>query len=100
MAKSGNTVAAVLVAIFFSSILGFALDHFWGYLTSWTGNVFLAATILALPLAYLLDYFTIGSAGAKDFRTFAIVYLIVLAVILLAAWGLLQFSGLEEVLPI
>ncbi len=97
--RGGNTVVAVLVAIFFSSLLGFALEHFWTYLTSWTGNIFLAAIILALPFAYLLDYATIGSFGVRDFRTFFIVYIIVLTVILLATWGLLNLAGLDEVLP-
>ncbi len=97
--KGGNTVVAVLVAIFFSSLLGFALEHFWTYLTSWTGSIFLAAIILALPFAYILDYATIGSFGVRDFRTFFIVYIIVLAVILLAAWGIINLVGLEEILP-
>lgn len=100
MARSSNTVIAVIIAIFFSSILGFAIEHFLTTIEAWVGNMFLAAIILAFPLAYILDYATIGSFGVKDFKTFAIVYMIVLAVILLAAWGFVNFAGLEEVLPI
>ena len=100
MARSSNTVGAVLMAIFFSSILGFAIDHFLGFISSFTGNILIASAILALPLAYILDYFTIGSAGARDFRTFFIVYLVVLAVTIAAAMGFVKLFGLDEVLPL
>ncbi len=98
MAK-GNPVASTIVILLYGAIFGFVVEHFLTAAETIFGNIFLASAVIALPLAYIADYFAVGSWGAKDFKTFAIVYLIVFIFVLLAAWGIVQFTGLEEMIP-
>ena len=94
-----KTVILTLVALFFTSIVGYVIDHFMGTLSALLGGTLIATAVISIPIAIVIDLMVLDNVRSGNYAMFGLVYVVVFFVLTAVAFGLISLFGLGEVLP-